>query len=202
MNAGEELSSSPRLGRLDSVACHPCTSHTRTGSRHMSHLEQRGPRAARSNPKRSWLSSAGIPGAWCLQWSSCCSPAAVYLRRSIQPPRLRLARGRQVPVRPPDHLGDRLHAAAHRLLDDHRDPARCAARGHAAVPEPRREGGLLGVPVDLPRHPGLRAAHVLGARARRLQDHHASAFRSRRPSSPSPRRTSSRTSRSRSSASP
>ena len=60
-------------------------------------------------------------------------------------------------------IGIGQHPAADRLLDGAGDRARRGARRHAAVTEPGLQVGVVGVPVDLPRHPGLRAVGVLGA---------------------------------------
>ena len=98
---------------------------------------------------------------------------AVPLRRGDQRG-LRLGHLRQVPVRRADlcrRAGQ--HPAADHLLDGPGDRARRDAGGHAAVAEPGVQVGVVGLPVDLPRHPGVRAAGVLGADPDDLPEHPA-----------------------------
>ena len=65
------------------------------------------------------------------------------------------------------------HSAADHLLDGAGDRARCGPGGDAAVAEPGLQVGVVGVPVDLPRHADLRAAGVLGADPDDLCEHPA-----------------------------
>ena len=65
------------------------------------------------------------------------------------------------------------HPAADHLLDGAGDRARRAPGRDAAVAEPGFQVGVVGVPVDLPRHADIRAAGVLGTDPDDLREHPA-----------------------------